>query len=250
MLEDSTPPEPAPVDEPAAPAKPVIAELSPPACAQRLAELFPALFTPGSAKPLKLRIQADIQQRAPGIFTKRTLSTFLHRHTTSTAYLKALVNSPQRIDLDGAPAGETAEEHRAAAVAELERRRAMHDARRAAEREAQRAAYQAAQEQERRTRHAQDQVRRDCEALVRAFESSTLTRSNFLALKGISEAELAAALAMPRAAPAAPMPATGQPPRHDAQRPGRREPDDRAERPQRGERGQRQRPPAVGKPAR
>ena len=115
--------------------------MSPAACAAKLAELFPALFGPGAPRPLKLRVQADIQQRAPGVFTRKSLSIFLQRHTTGTAYLKALVNAPHRVDLDGMAAGDVADEHRQAAVAELERRRAIHDARRAAERDAQRKAY-------------------------------------------------------------------------------------------------------------
>lgn len=115
----------------AAPAK---TELSPAQCAARLAELFPALFgTQGPPKPIKLRIQADIQQRAPGLFTRKALSIVLHRHTTSTPYLKALVAAPSRFDLDGEPTGEIAEEHRLAAREEVERRRAIVAARRAAE---------------------------------------------------------------------------------------------------------------------
>ncbi|MBA4177880.1 MAG: hypothetical protein C0505_15190 [Leptothrix sp. (in: Bacteria)] len=127
-------------DAPAAPAAAALPELSPAACAAALAERFPALFGAPRALPLKLRIQADIQTRAPGVFTKKSLSIFLHRHTTSTPYLKALVNVPTRHDLDGQPAGEVAEEHRLAATAEVERRRAIVDARRQAERDAQRQA--------------------------------------------------------------------------------------------------------------
>ena len=97
---------------------------------------FPALFAPGAPKPIKLRIQADIQQRAPGAFTRKQLSVFLHRHTTATAYLRALAASAQRFDLDGADAGEVSAEHREAAVAELERRRQRVMARREAERKA------------------------------------------------------------------------------------------------------------------
>lgn len=88
-----------------------------------LAERFPALFTPGQPRPIKLRIQADIQARSQGAFTRKQLSIFLHRHTTSTAYLRALVASPKRFDLDGQPAGEVAAEHVEAAKVELERRR-------------------------------------------------------------------------------------------------------------------------------
>jgi ProP effector len=114
-------------------------ELTPAECAARLAELFPALFAsiPNTPpKPIKLRIQADIQARAPGLFSRRSLSPFLHRHTTTTGYLKALVASAHRYDLDGAPAGEVTDEHRQAAQAELDRRWAIVQARRAAERAA------------------------------------------------------------------------------------------------------------------
>ncbi len=179
------------------PASPAVRELSPAACAARLAELFPALFTPGTPQPLKLRIQADIQLRAPGIFTKKSLSVFLHRHTTNTAYLRAVANAPQRIDLDGQRAGEIAEEHRQAAVAELERRRAMHDARRDAERNAQRAA----NDEARRARAAEEEQRREASGLLRAFETTTLTRANFCALKGLTEAQLDTVLAQARLAP-------------------------------------------------
>ncbi len=125
------------------------ADLPPAVCAAKLAELFPALFGAGRALPIKLRVQADIQQRAPGVFSRKSLSIFLHRHTTSTPYIRALVNSPHRFDLDGQPAGEVTEEHRLAATAELERRRAIVEARRAAERQAQRDAHRDAQRQAR-----------------------------------------------------------------------------------------------------
>lgn len=132
-------------------------------CAQQLRRLFPALFD-GPPRPLKLRIQADIQQRAPGTFARKALSAFLHRHTGSTAYLNALVRGSSRLDLDGQPAGEISEEHRQAAREELARRRANHEARRALE----------------------DGLRRHRAALARDFETTTLTRANFCALKGIA----------------------------------------------------------------
>jgi sRNA-binding protein len=162
-----------------------VPELSPAACAARLAELFPALFK-GQPKPLKLRIQADIQQRAPGVFTKKSLSAFLHRHTTTTAYLVALSQAAQRVDLDGAPAGELTEEHTQAALTELARRRAMHEERRAADL----AARRAVEGQARQARAAEDEARRERAMLLRAFETSTLTRANFCALKRIAEPEL------------------------------------------------------------
>ena len=202
--------------------------LSPAASAARLAELFPAVFTPGQAKPLQLRIQVDIQARVPGVFSKKVLSIFLQRHTTSTAYLKTLLNTPQRVDLDGQPTGDVTDEHRAAAATELERRRALHDARRSAEREAQRAAQRQAQEESRKAFEAQRQAQQADEAgrreranLLHAFETSTLTRANFCVLKRVSEAELDATLAQARAEreqraaaiPSAPRP---QPQRPDA----------------------------------
>jgi ProP effector len=123
--------------EEAAPTAPAVpAGLSPAECGARLAALFPALFiapgAPGPYKPIKLRIHTDIQARAPGEFSKRVLGIFFSRYTTTNAYLKALAApGAQRFDLDGAPAGEIAEEHRAAAVEELARRQAMAAERRA-----------------------------------------------------------------------------------------------------------------------
>src|SRR5574343_850825 len=76
------------------------ADTSPAATGARLAELFPALFT-GPAKPLKLRIQVDIQERAPGEFSKQALSAFFRRHTGTTSYLTAVSQGTQRFDLDG-----------------------------------------------------------------------------------------------------------------------------------------------------
>ena len=131
-------------------------------CAEQLRRLFPALFD-GPPKPIKLRIQADIQQRAPAIFARKALSAFLHRHTGSTAYLNALVRADQRLDLDGQPAGEISDEHRQAARDELARRRANHEAR----------------------RQLEDGLRRQRAGVLRDFETTTLTRANFCALKGI-----------------------------------------------------------------
>ena len=197
MHDHPTPAEPSPA-APAQPATPALPELSPAACAAQLAALFPAVFGPGGPKPLKLRIQIDIQQRVPNRFTKKVLSLVLQRHTTSTAYLKALVNAPHRLDLDGQPAGEPAHEHRQAAVAELERRRAMHDARRAAERDAQREAQRKGHDEARRAYAADAEARMKRDTLLRAFETTTLTPRNFCALKGVAEAELDAVLAQAR----------------------------------------------------
>ena len=225
-------------------ARPEIPELSPAQVATRLATLFPALFTPGQVKPLKLRIQADIQQRAPGNFTKKSLSIYLHRLTTSTPYLVAMSKSPSRFDLDGQPAGELAAEHRDAATQELARRRGLHEVRRAAENAARRQA-----EQQARAQHAAEhEARRDRAAMLRAFETSTLTRANFCALKRITDADLETVLVQARAERAERPP---EPPR-DAPRPhdDRGPRPDRADRGPRGERGDRNdgRPPRQGRP--
>ena len=161
----------------------------------RLAELFPALFR-GEAKPLKLRIQADIQERAPGQFTKQQLSAFLRRHTGTTSYLIAATRAKQRFDLDGQPAGEFSEEHRQVALDELARRRGNQQAKR---------------EQE-------EAGRRERAALLRGFETTKLTVANFCALKGIASEQLDAQLAQARAEAAEdaarPRPHPGQRPDH------------------------------------
>jgi ProP effector len=132
---EAAPTGPAAVVAPASRSEPGVADT-----ARLLAKHFPALFGAGVIKPIKLRIQADIDQRAPGVFTKKSLSIFLQRHTTGTAYLQALVaEGATRVDLDGQPVGEIAAEHRDAAGVELERRRAVVEAKRHAGREAARA---------------------------------------------------------------------------------------------------------------
>ena len=137
--------------------------LSPAACAGQLKQLFPALFG-GTAKPLKLRIQADIQERAPGLFTKQLLSAVLRRHTGAHAYLVSLTRATHRFDLDGAPAGELSAEHRQAAVDELAQRRSNQMSRLALE----------------------EEQRHNRATLLHDFEHTTLTPANFSALKGIT----------------------------------------------------------------
>ncbi len=233
----------APTDETPAASTPTA---SPAATAAQLAPLFPAAFGPGVFLPLKLGIQADIQQRAPGVFTKKSLSAFLHRHTTSTAYLKALVGAAQRVDLDGQPAGDVADLHRTAATGELERRRALHDARRAAERQAQRAAHDEA----RQAHSAAEAAQRERAALLRAYETSTLTRANFCALKGLTETDLDAGLALAREE----RDRRASQPQPQRQPPQRPQPGDaaRSDRDPRGARpsGARRRPPGPGRPGR
>ena len=167
-------------------------------CAAQLKERFPALFG-GPLKPLKLRIQADIQQRAPHVFTKQALSAFFRRYTGSTGYLIAMTKSPHRFDLDGNPSGEVSEEHRQAAAEELARRRAQ-----------QRAKIDQAEE-----------GRRNRAALLRDFERTTLTPANFCALKGIAPQALEVLLDTARREAQERPPAA---PRHEAPRSGPRPP--------------------------
>ncbi|MCB2019504.1 MAG: ProQ/FinO family protein, partial [Burkholderiaceae bacterium] len=133
-MPDSSPSTEAPADLPAAPAAapgapaPVTAPMTAAECGQALKQRWPALFA-GPAKPIKLRIQKDIQARDPGAFTRSVLSGFLHRHTGSTSYLLAMAKGGPRFDLDGKPDGEVSEEHRKVAADELARRRANQTAR-------------------------------------------------------------------------------------------------------------------------
>ena len=182
-------------DAAAAPAEPNKAD-----CGPQLKQLFPALFV-GAPKPLKLRIQLDIQQRAPGRFTKQALSAFFRRYTGSTSYLLAVANGKQRYDLDGQPAGEIADEHRQVARDELARRRANHEQRRALE----------------------DQQRYNRAGLLHDYERTTLTRANFCVLKQVAEEELDGLLALAREEAAQRRTAPPHAPEHRGSR--HREPD-------------------------
>lgn len=173
-LVPATPPEPEPAA--AASLEPALAAPAPSASAEQLKTLFPALFG-GAPKPLKLRIQADIQERVPKLFSKTVLSAFLRRHTGSTAYLIAISKHTQRFDLDGQPAGELSAEHRQLAAEELARRRLVHDER----------------------RQLEQQQRRNRAGLLHDFQGTTLTSANFCALKGVAPEELDGLLERARA---------------------------------------------------
>ncbi len=201
-----------PAAVPATEAKPAAAPAAAPVDATaELKALFPALFT-GKPKPVKLRVQADIQERAPGKFTKAQLSAFLRRYTGSTGYLIALTQAKTRFDLDGQPAGEITEEHLKAAQEELVRRRGLKKEREHAD-------------QERHQLEAQQ--RRNRAQLLWDFERTTLTEANFCVLKGTTPEELPGLLEIARKerAEAPPAPARearrdGPPPRRDDRRPG------------------------------
>jgi len=223
---DPDPDQAAATDDTPAPGAPALPQLNPAAAAELLRQHFPALFN-GPARPFKLRIQQDIQARAPGIFSKGTLSAYFRRHTGSTSYLIGLSKATHRFDLDGQQAGELSDEHKQAAVAELARRRQLtrereqqaHAQQREQQREAQRAemALQAEQMQARQARAA----------LLRDFQRTTLTLANFCALKGMTPEVLHPQLeqAKKEAAEAPAMPARtvdDRRPRRDEYRPGGR----------------------------
>lgn len=178
----------------AAPAGDATPVPTPAATGAKLAELFPGLFK-GQPKPLKLRVQVDIQERAPGVFSKQALSAFFRRYTGATSYLIAVSRGQQRFDLDGQPAGELTDEHRQVALDELTRRRAKQNERREQE------------EGERRQRAS----------LLRDFETTKLTEANFCALKGITPEALPELLALAREE------AKAMPPREEGRRDDRRD---------------------------
>ncbi len=200
-----------PAADPAAARPAAGRDLSPAACADLLKQHFPALFT-GAPKPLKLRIQADINERTPMMFTKPALSAFFRRYTTTTAYLINLGKATHRFDLDGQPAGELSEEHRQLARDELTRRRQVTREReqqalaqqRAQDQQAHQQAHQAQQarqaqqaEAAQRQREAQ-QERQARLTLLRDFERTTLTMANFCVLKGLKPEALTLLLAQAR----------------------------------------------------
>ncbi len=199
----------APAATPAATTAGVPATLTAQQCAAELKQRFPALFG-GRILPLKLRIQADIQQRAPGVFSKPALSAFFRRYTGARAYLQALVRSPQRFDLDGAPAGELSAEHRQAAADELARRQQVMQQRQVQE-----------QANEQAQRAELEQQWRNRARLLRDFEATTLTLPNFCALKGLAPDELPPLLEQARAEAQAEAP---PPPRPQLQTPTSRPP--------------------------
>ena len=210
----ATPPIPAEIDvsAPVVDAAPAVAEAAPIDVAAQLKAQFPALFT-GGHKPLKLRIQADIQERAPGQFTKTQLSAFFRRFTGNTGYLIALSKAKTRFDLYGQEAGEVTEEHREAAKTELTRRRGL--------------------QQERVELEQQQRFNRA--GLLHDFERTTLTLANFCVLKGTTEAELPALLDIARKEREE-MPVREERPRFDRrpQGDGRRPAQNRGDRPPRG----------------
>ena len=218
--------------------------LDPAAVAILLRKHFPALFG-GQPKPIKLHIQADIQARTPGLLSKRSLSAFLHRHTGSTSYLMALSRAEHRFDLDGQPAGELTAEHREVASQELARRRALQDERRALERQQ--------QVREREEHDLLRQQRFNRAGLLRDFETTTLTRANFCALKGMKDAALESLLVQAREERKLAPPPQERERERERERPVERDRDRPPQGPRRDDRGPRSGPrsgPHSGRPPR
>lgn len=175
-------------------------------CAQALKSHFPALFG-GPVKPLKLRIQVDIQANVPGVFSKQVLSAFFRRHTGSTSYLMAVSKASHRRDLDGLESGEITPEHKKAAADELARRR---------------------QNQVSRL-EVETQQRQNRATLLHDFQATTLTKANFCALKDVAVDDLDGLLDLARSEAAArpapshhPTEGRRQTPRGDVRPPRRR----------------------------
>ncbi|MCM2289931.1 MAG: ProQ/FINO family protein [Sulfuritalea sp.] len=73
------------------------------------------------ARPLALGIHKVILERMPDLDTAQ-LRLAMRIHTASTRYLKALLATRERFDLDGNPAGEVTEEQREVANTALRER--------------------------------------------------------------------------------------------------------------------------------
>jgi len=183
--------------------------MNPAAVGQELRKRFPALFG-GAPKPLKLRSHVDIQERAPGVFSKQVLTAFFRRYTGSTSYLLSVARGRQRFDLDGKPAGEISDEHRQIALDELARRGVGTQSR----------------------RELEEQQRHNRAGLLHDWERTTLTRANFCALKQVADEELDGLLEIARREAAERPP---QPPRMERREPRPDRPDGRRD--SRGPRG-------------
>ncbi len=100
-------------------------------------------------QPLSIGIDKQIIALEPEI-NRKVLRIALGLHTRSTPYLKALEKAPSRFDLEGKPAGEIPDEHRARAGEMLKERFRKNAEQRKAQREAQRQAEEAEKAERRR----------------------------------------------------------------------------------------------------
>lgn len=93
-------------------------------------------------QPLAIGIDKQLQQRMPEL-DRKTLRIALGLHTNSTRYLKVMAKATARVDLDGNPAGEVPEAHRAHADEALRERFRKEAELRKTQRQAERAAEEA-----------------------------------------------------------------------------------------------------------
>lgn len=101
-------------------------------------------------QPLALGIHKSVKERMPEV-DAAALRSAMKIHTASTRYLKALVVSKERFDLDGQPAGEVTEEQREVASTTLRERFKKAAERRKAEEQAQKAAQKEQEAQAKRS---------------------------------------------------------------------------------------------------
>jgi ProP effector len=121
-----------------------------------LLETISANFTVfRDGRPLALGIHKAIKERMPEVDTTQLRLT-MRMHTASTRYLKALLATRERYDLDGNPAGEVTDEQREVANTTLrERFKKAADRRKAEEQARNEAQRQQEAEQKRQEKLAQ-----------------------------------------------------------------------------------------------
>lgn len=134
---------------------------------EKLFALYPGLFG-AEFLPLKRGIFQDLMQAHPDAFDKAALKEALSVHTRSTRYLQAMASAKPRHDLQMQAVEPVAPEHVYSAVVELYRRRQM--------------------------RKLPDALSRLQRELTHAVQASGLGRTDYLALTGTPEPEVAAAL--------------------------------------------------------
>lgn len=100
-------------------------------------------------RPLALGIHKAIIERMPEVDTAQ-LRLAMRMHTASTRYLKALLATRERFDLDGKPSGEVTAEQREVASTTLRERFKKAADRRMAEEQAQKAAQREQEAQRKR----------------------------------------------------------------------------------------------------
>ena len=135
-------------------------ENSPNPVRQVLAQLNAQFPVFAQAQPLAIGIDKALFERLPDL-ARKNIRAALRIHTASTRYLKSVVRSKERLDLDGQAAGEITEEQRAHAQAKLDERFAKIA-------EARKAQQKSAREKEAQARKAAEQEQK-LNALVEKF---------------------------------------------------------------------------------